>query len=343
MLSKVGDLETKVSNFERSLNNLQNLIEANTMLTNAIKNARDREVRLEAELKKSKRKIDEVMKTVAMTSPAGASVIGAGAGTPRSTTDADGNAALDMDGEVSAENEGKTAEEDLDDALLPEDEVQEPPSQQQRVVNAFEMLDGLPTAPLIDPKELSIGLELERLYKSNIFAEKKRMADEESKSVPKRALFDCGCHYFFGLNPVMVNDGHGGRQANIDAMTLAAIAFNNEQWNEMFTELDDAALRKICSEVNQQAHDWLKKKAIDICQKDPKSTRFRKLKNLRSFSGKYKEIMQALDTIWHKSDLEVAEWLKNELGEVASRTQLSLTAAGFVSRPRQSQSQSNKK
>ena len=163
MLSKVGDLETKVSNFERSLTNLQNLIEANCMLTNAIKNARDREVRLEAELKKSKRKIDEVMKTVAMTSPAGASVIGAGAGTPRSTTDADGNAALDMDGEVSAENEGKTAEEDLDDALLPEDEVQEPPSQRQRVVNAFKILDELPTAPLIDPNDLSIGRELERL------------------------------------------------------------------------------------------------------------------------------------------------------------------------------------
>lgn len=36
------------------------------------------------------------------------------------------------------------------------------------------------------------------------------MADEKGKSVPKRALFDCGCHYFFGLNPVMVNDGHGG-------------------------------------------------------------------------------------------------------------------------------------
>lgn len=101
-------------------------------------------------------------------------------------------------------------------------------------------------------------------------------------------------------------------------MTVAAIAFDNEQWNEMFTELDDAALRKICSEVNQQAHGWLKKKAIDICQKDPERTKFRKLKNLRSFSGKYKEIMQALDTIWHKSDLEVAEWLKNELGEVAS-------------------------
>ena len=196
------------------------------------------------------------MKTVAMTSPAGASVQGGGAGTPRSITDAGGNAALDLDGEVSAENEDKTAQEDLDDALLPGDEVQEPPSQQQRVVNAFEILDGLPTAPIIDPNDLSIGRELERLYKSNIFAEKKRMADEkQGKSVPKRALlFDCGCHYFFGLNPVMVNDGHGGKQANIDAMTVAAIAFDNEQWNEIFTELDDAALRKICSEVNQQAH-----------------------------------------------------------------------------------------
>ena len=130
------------------------------------------------------------------------------------------------------------------------------------------------------------------------------------------------------MNPQYENDQHGGKQANIDAMTVAAIAFESEQWDKMFTKLDDKDLRKICSEVNKQAQEWLKKKAIEICQV-PSKTVFKKLKNLRSVSTKYKEIMKALVKVLHKSKKEIAEWLRGELGEVAARGQASLTAVGF--------------
>ena len=50
------------------------------------------------------------------------------------------------------------------------------------------------------------------------------MPNERQKTVPKRALFDCDRIYFFGLNPQYGNDQHGGKQTNIDAMTIAAIA-----------------------------------------------------------------------------------------------------------------------
>jgi len=186
---------------------------------------------------------------------------------------------------------------------------------------------------VLDPKDVNIGAELERLYKSKVFKAKKDEADrnpnENQKTVPKRALYDCDCMYFFGLNPRYENDQHGGKQANIEAMTVAAIAFEAEQWNKMFTKLDDKDLRKICSDVNKQAQEWLKKRTIDICQVSPKTV-FKKLKNLRSFSTKYKEIMKAHVKIWHKSDIEIAEWLRGELGEVATRSQASLTATGFT-------------
>ena len=186
---------------------------------------------------------------------------------------------------------------------------------------------------MLDPKDVNIGAELERLYKSKVFKAKKDEADrnpnENQKTVPKRALYDCDCMYFFGLNPRYENDQHGGKQANIEAMTVAAIAFEAEQWNKMFTKLDDKDLRKICSDVNKQAQEWLKKRTIDICQVSPKTV-FKKLKNLRSFSTKYKEIMKAHVKIWHKSDIEIAEWLRGELGEVATRSQASLTATGFT-------------
>ena len=53
----------------------------------------------------------------------------------------------------------------------------------------------------------------------------------------------------------------------------------------MFTKLDDKDLQQICSEVNKQAQEWLKKKAKTV---------FKNLKNLRMVSTKYKEIMKAL-------------------------------------------------
>ena len=197
-----------------------------------------------------------------------------------------------VEGEVMVEDAGKTAEEDIDDEEVrpAEEEEYEPPTQRRRR-NAFEALDGVPEVPVLDPKDVNIGAELERLYKSKVFKAKKDEADrnpnENQKTVPKRALYDCDCMYFFGLNPRYENDQHGGKQANIEAMIVAAIAFEAEQWNKMFTKLDDKDLRKICSDVNKQAQEWLKKKTIDICQVSPKTV-FKKLKNLRCFSTKYR-------------------------------------------------------
>jgi len=173
VLSKVAALEAKVSNFERGFTNLQDLIESNCMLSNAVKEAKQRESRLENELKKSKRKIEQVMKS-AMTSPTGGSVQleDAAALTSRNRAfsaaaeahNLDGDISMEVvediavEGEVMVEDAGKTAEEDIDDEEVrpAEEEEYEPPTQRRRR-NAFEALDGVPEVPVLDTKDVNIG------------------------------------------------------------------------------------------------------------------------------------------------------------------------------------------
>jgi len=88
---------------------------------------------------------------------------------------------------------------------------------------------------------------------------------------------------------------------NVHAMTVATIAFKPELWDQVLSGTSNKKeVRKICSNVNTHAREWLKKTEIDICNRDSKAT-FKKLKNLRSVSGKSKVILKGLKDIQQKS------------------------------------------
>lgn len=142
------------------------------------------------------------------------------------------------------------------DADVDAEQVAPPAKQSKR--NAFDAMDGVSSANL-STKDVTVKSELERLHSTGVFREKKRQADEREEVVTKRALFDSNNRYFFGYNPQLLTDKHGGKSHNTVAMTVVATAFDGVQWNKMFDEsLDDAAVRAIVADVSKKMNERLK-------------------------------------------------------------------------------------
>jgi hypothetical protein len=139
--------------------------------------------------------------------------------------------------------------------------------------NAFDALDGV-SATNVNTGDVNVKSELERLYSTGVFREKKRQADEREEVVTKRALFDSNNPYFFGYNPQLAADSrHGGKSHNTAAMTLVAISIDGAQWNKLFDEsLDDAAVRAIAADVSKNVHERIRELLIKYCDKSPDDT-----------------------------------------------------------------------
>jgi hypothetical protein len=212
---------------------------------------------------------------------------------------------------------------DVDDAEDAPPTKQIKPSSEP-VMDAFAALDGLGSADT-RTTDINIIAQLELLHSNGVFQAKKRQADAADDVVTKRALFDSNNKYFFGYNPNMAQDRKGGKKHYTNAMTAVAIAFDGNQWNRMFDEsLDSNAVRTIMAAVSKEVHLKIKDLSITLQIRKP-TDKFRELKNLRSVSGKWKEIIEALSKT-RKSETEREEWLMGQLGEVAvAGTQKSLT------------------
>jgi hypothetical protein len=193
-------------------------------------------------------------------------------------------------------------------------------------MDAFAALDGLGSADT-RTTDINVIAQLELLHSNCVFQAKKRQAYAAGEVVTKRALFDSKNKYFFGYNPSMAQDRKGGKKHYTNAMTAVAVAFDGNQWNRMFDEsLDSNAVRTIVATVSKEVHLKIKDLSITLQIRQP-TDNFRELENLRSVSGKWKEIIEAVNKT-RQSETEREEWLMGQLGEVAvAGTQRSLTVS----------------
>jgi hypothetical protein len=234
-------------------------------------------------------------------------------------------------GETAAETatESATAKRTLD---VDDVSDEEPQKKQARTTanaptnNAFGLMIDAAAVNRVDINSITIQTELERLFSEGVFQARKRQADENGEKVPKRALFDSQNKYFFGANPHMLLDNKGGKKANTNAMTVAAIAFPDRLWEQMFNDdkLDMAGVRRIASAVNSSVADKIKNWEINHCGRKEDGG-FRPLKNQRAVSGKWKEVVKALMKTRYKTEEQFQAWVAKELGETVKGRQTTIT------------------
>jgi hypothetical protein len=203
------------------------------------------------------------------------------------------------------------------DVDIEEEDHDSPPTKQSKATSeprdAFAAMDGLASAAT-RTNDINVVSQLELLHSTGVFQAKKRQADAAGEVVTKSALFDSSNKYFFGYNQSLAQDSKGGKRHYTNAMTVVAIVIDGDQWNQMFDEsLDSAAVRAIVSDVSKKVHEKIKALEIRFLNRKPTED-LKPLKNLRSVSGKWKKINDALSKTM-KSEIERDNWLLSQLGE----------------------------
>ena len=250
VLTRVGTIESTLSDMSQTNIALQALTEANTALAANLQSVTD-------QLNKTMRKNTMLAKQVEHF----AAAMAGGSPSPRSrnktapvtnqTVFAGTKQSLDeisaeADAEVEAEAEAKdndeadatndeaaeTIEGVSDDMVVEAGDTEQESAAATRT-NAFQLLTGLAETK-VDLKDITVMSEMERFWAAGTFQNKKAMAAENNETVPRRALFDTNNSYFFGYNPDCFNDDSGMKKRSLDAMTMVAIAFTSQQWNRLF-------------------------------------------------------------------------------------------------------------
>jgi hypothetical protein len=217
VLSRQGKLESAIATMNQNAITNQTLIEAVEKLTNHV-------TELTSNLDKERKKSSKLEAHVAHLMK-----MGFASASPASTKR---TYMATVDVHAADANIKRTLDADVDAELIDEDA---PPAKLSKP-NAFDALDGV-SATNVNTGDVTVKSELERLYSTGVFREKKRQADERDEAVTKRALFDSNNPYFFGYNPQLAADSrHGGKSHNTAAMTLVAISIDGAQWNKLFDQ-----------------------------------------------------------------------------------------------------------
>ena len=326
VLTRVGTIESTLSDMSQTNIALQALTEANTALAANLQSVTD-------QLNKSMRKNTMLAKQVehfaaAMaggspsprsrnkTAPVTNQTVFAG--TKRSLDEISAEAEAEDNDEADATNDeaAETIEGVSDDMVVEAGDTEQESAAATRT-NAFQLLTGLAETK-VDLKDITVMSEMERFWAAGTFQNKKAMAAENNETVPRRALFDTNNSYFFGYNPDCFNDDSGMKKRSLDAMTMVAIAFTSQQWNRLFDdncELDE--MRSIVGEVLKQMHANLKAWEIRFCNRS-ETSRFNILKNLRAIANKWNTILGGLKKTMNFNNLTdpvFKEWLADKLGE----------------------------
>jgi hypothetical protein len=233
VLSRQGKLESAIATMNQNAIANQTLIEAVQNLTNHVSELTSN---LEQERRKSSKlqsRAADLMKVVSDFA----------SGTPASVK---GTATATIDVHAAAASIKQTLDADIDAEHCVDEDA--PPAKQSKP-NAFDAMDGVYSANL-STGDVNVKSELVRLHSTGVFQEKKK-----EEVVTKCALFDSDNRYFFGYNPQLLADRHGGKSHNTAAMTLVAISIDGAQFDEL---LDDAAVRAIAADVSKEVNEQIR-------------------------------------------------------------------------------------
>jgi hypothetical protein len=194
-----------------------------------------------------------------------------------------------------------------------------PPTKQLKatapVMDAFlQLIDGA-AVEHVDLNSITISSEIEHLHSAGVFHAKKQKADAAGSKVPKRALFDDQCKYYFGPNPHMHRDKSGNKKNNIIGKQM----FDEDPGSD--------EVRRIANAVNYRVHHKIKDWEIGFCGRK-EDDRFGSLKNQHAVAAKWKGIVNKMKEKPHKyDDKKVGDFIKTELGRKESKSRSLLLLA----------------
>lgn len=319
VLSRLGNVESSLSELSQNAITVQTLIETNKTLV-------DKVVTLTSELKKSEQKtnklakqMEELARTVAMGSPMSAATTTRSAMSP--AVHAGAKRRLDEIDEEPQESMDKGSTEEVTGQPTRQQPMAENAIETMQpsanVRNAFDAMDGI-VVSTVDTTKITVRTELERLWNDEVFKAKKSMSvDKEGNHIPipRRALFDVNSAFFFGYNADMARDKKGLKKAYTDGMTAVAVSITQRQWNTMFEEsLSKDGMRDIVGEVITSVHRNVKQWEIEYCGRKPTET-FKATKNLRALGNKWNNICKGVRKSFNNNDQQVDNWLRGLLGE----------------------------